>query len=478
MLFNSLSFAIFLPIVFALYWLLPHKYRWVLLLIASYYFYMSWNVKYVTLILTTTLISYAAARLLEGQPDLRKKKWILAGAAAVSLGILFFFKYFNFFSESLAAFFGLFAIPMNPILLKLLLPVGISFYTFQTLSYVIDVYRGTIPAERHLGYYATFISFFPQLVAGPIERTTNLLPQIKAKHTFNYDQATYGLKLMTWGFFQKIVIADTLSTYVSSVFDAPRNYEGFSLVLAVLMFTVQIYCDFSGYSDIAIGTAKMLGIDLMTNFRSPYFAQSIKEFWSRWHISLSTWFRDYVYIPLGGNRVGKVRQAFNLILTFLVSGLWHGANWTFVIWGGIHGCAQVLERFLSRKTKNLRSNPMAILKTLGVFIFIAFTWIFFVSKSLNDALYVIGHLFTGIGSPLAYLQEGFYAFSFSKSKLLSILFFIFMLAVYDGFSLKTDCIQWISSQNKLVRNLAYWGLVLIIVFFRATVEAEFVYFQF
>jgi D-alanyl-lipoteichoic acid acyltransferase DltB (MBOAT superfamily) len=242
--------------------------------------------------------------------------------------------------------------------------------------------------------------------------------------------------------------------------------------------SLQIYYDFSGYSDMAIGMGKMFGFSFLENFNYPFISKSVAEFWRRWHMSLGSWFRDYVYIPLGGNRVGKVRQAFNLILTFLVSGLWHGANWTFVIWGGIHGCAQVLERFLSRKTKNLRSNPIAILKTLGVFLFIAFTWIFFVSKSLNDALYVIGHLFTGISSPLAYLQEGFYAFSFSKSKLLSILFFIFMLAVYDGFSLKTDCIQWISKQNKLVRNLAYWGLVLIIVFFRATVEAEFVYFQF
>lgn len=334
MLFNSFAFAIFLPIVFIFYWGFPHKYRWILMLVASYYFYMSWNPKYVVLILFTTIVSYVAARLIEKEESKRKKKFILVGTAILCLGVLFFFKYFNFVSESITRLLSIFAIQMNPITLKLLLPVGISFYTFQTLSYVIDVYRGDVPAEKHFGYYAVFISFFPQLVAGPIERTSNLLPQIKAKHEFNYDQATYGLKLMAWGYFKKIVIADTLSKYVSAVYDVPQNLTGFVLVLATLFFTLQIYCDFSGYSDIAIGTAKLLGINLMTNFKSPYFSQSIKEFWSRWHISLSTWFRDYIYIPLGGNRVGKIRHTMNLLITFLASGLWHGANWTFAVWGG------------------------------------------------------------------------------------------------------------------------------------------------
>ena len=343
MLFNSFAFAVFLPIVFILYWVLPHKARWILILAASYYFYMSWNAKYIFLILFTTIISYVAAILLEKTENLRTKKGILVGTAVICLGVLFFFKYFNFVSESVTAVFRLFAIQMNPVLLNLLLPVGISFYTFQTLSYVIDVYKGDVKVEHHFGYYATFISFFPQLVAGPIERTNNLLPQIKTEHKFNYDQATYGLKLMVWGYFKKIVIADTLSQFVSKVYDAPQGFSGFALILATVFFTLQIYCDFSGYSDIAIGTAKLLGINLMTNFKSPYFSQSIKEFWSRWHISLSTWFRDYVYIPLGGSRVGKIRHAVNLLITFLISGLWHGANWTFVIWGGIHGLGQMIE---------------------------------------------------------------------------------------------------------------------------------------
>lgn len=334
MLFNSLSFAVFLPVVFVLYWLLPHKYRWILLLMASYYFYMSWNVKYVVLILFTTLVSYGAGILLEKGWGKKRKKAVVATAVTLSLSVLFFFKYFNFISESTVYFFSLFAIQLNHFTLDLLLPVGISFYTFQTLGYVIDVYKGDVKAERHLGYYATFISFFPQLVAGPIERTKNLMPQIKAVHKFDYEQATYGLKLMAWGFFKKIVIADTLSQYVSKVYGTPHDYQGFALVLATIFFALQIYCDFSGYSDIAIGTAKLMGIDLMTNFRSPYFSQNVKEFWGRWHVSLSTWFRDYVYIPLGGNRVSKFRHALNLMITFLVSGLWHGANWTFVAWGG------------------------------------------------------------------------------------------------------------------------------------------------
>lgn len=259
MLFNSFSFAIFLMIVFIIYWAIPHKYRWLLILIASYYFYMSWNVKYVFLILMTTIISYSAAILLEKEDKCKNKKWILSIAAAICLGVLFFFKYFNFVSKSVTGFLNIFSLQLTPLTLSFILPVGISFYTFQTLSYVIDVYKGEVKAEHHFGQYAVFISFFPQLVAGPIERTSNLLPQIKAEHKFNYDQAAYGLKIMAWGYFKKIVIADTLSQYVSKIYDAPQQYQGFALVLATAFFSIQIYCDFSGYSDIAVGTAKLLG---------------------------------------------------------------------------------------------------------------------------------------------------------------------------------------------------------------------------
>lgn len=481
MLFNSFAFAIFLPIIFILYWLLPHKMRWVIMLAASYYFYMSWNAKYVFLILFTTIISYFAAILLENEKNNKKKRWILVGTAIVCLGILFFFKYFNFVSESVTAILKVFAIQTNPILLNLLLPVGISFYTFQTLSYVIDVYRGDVKAEHHFGYYAVFISFFPQLVAGPIERTINLLPQIKAEHKFDYNQSTYGLKLMAWGYFKKIVIADTLSQFVSKVYDAPQGFTGFALVLATVFFSLQIYCDFSGYSDIAIGTAKLLGIDLMINFKSPYLSQSIKEFWSRWHISLSTWFRDYVYIPLGGSHVGRIRHAVNLLSTFLISGLWHGANWTFVIWGGIHGIGQVIENIVVPKDK-LKTKSKSIiwfLRVLFVFVFASFAWIFFVSNSLGDAIYVICHMFEGIASPIAYLHNGFSNIGLDKSDLVFLMPSIFALAIYDYVSLKTDVIEKISSNNVIVR----WGIYIILMLWMVmnipvSNQTEFIYFQF
>lgn len=480
MLFNSFAFAIFLPIVFILYWALPHKYRWILILIASYYFYMSWNIKYVVLILFTTVISYGAARILENAKNQKEKKWILAGTTILCLGVLFFFKYFNFVSDSVMSFLRIFAIPVNRIELKLLLPVGISFYTFQTLSYVIDVYKGDIKAEHHFGHYAAFISFFPQLVAGPIERTKNLLPQIKEEHSFHYEEATYGLKLMAWVFFKKVVIADHLASYVSAVYDSPRNFTGFSLLLATILFTIQIYCDFSGYSDIAIGSAKLLDIQLMTNFKSPYFSQSIKEFWGRWHISLSTWFRDYVYIPLGGSLVGPVKHARNLLVTFLVSGLWHGANWTFVIWGGIHGLGQIMENLLISKEqlKKRSKGFMGFLRGLFVFIFTSFAWIFFVSNSLSDAVYVISHMFSGITSPVSYLHNGFSSVGFTAPNRNIILIFIALLGVYDYLSMKRNVIDLISKQKAGIRYLIYLILLCVILLFRATRPAEFVYFQF
>lgn len=285
MLFNSLAFAVFLPIVFILYWAVPHKFRWPVLLVSSYYFYMSWNPEYVILIFLTTVVSYGAALGIERAKKKRTKRWILLLALGVCLGILFTFKYFNFFSASVTSLLSLFAIRLSPVTVNLLLPVGISFYTFQTLSYVIDVYRGDVPAERNLGVYAAFVSFFPQLVAGPIERTGNLLPQITSEKTFDQAKASYGLKLMAWGFFKKLAVADVLGSYVDAAYGSLSACTGFDLLTAIVFFTIQIYCDFSGYSDIAVGTAKLLGIDLMTNFKSPYFSLSIKEFWSRWHIS-------------------------------------------------------------------------------------------------------------------------------------------------------------------------------------------------
>lgn len=479
MLFNSFAFAIFLPIVFILYWALPHRFRWALILVASYYFYMSWNAKYVFLILFTTFISYLAARLIEKAPEKKTKKWILAGTAIACLGVLFFFKYFNFLSQSVIDFLNLFSIKLSPLTLLLMLPVGISFYTFQTLSYVIDVYRGDVPAERHFGKYAAFISFFPQLVAGPIERTSNLLPQIKKEHKFDYAQASYGLKLMAFGFFKKVAVADTLSSYVSAVYDTPHHYSGFALVIATVFFAIQIYCDFSGYSDIAVGTAKLMGIELMTNFKSPYFSQSIKEFWSRWHISLSTWFRDYVYIPLGGNRVGKFRHNLNLVITFLVSGLWHGANWTFVVWGGVHGVAQVLENIFIPKKHRSSKGIVRIIRVVFVFLFCCFAWIFFVSNTIGDAFYVISNLFSGITAPITYLSRGLDALSLGTTDLFSIGVSVLILLIFDGLSVKRDVITKVSSYKLVTRWIIYSLFVLWTVLNLPVANAaEFIYFQF
>ena len=479
MLFNSFAFAVFLPIVFILYWCIPHKYKWILMLVASYYFYMSWDAKYIVLIAVTTLISYGAGIFLEKENTAGKKKAVLALSCIACLGILFFFKYFNFVSESLNDLFGLFSIRMNPVTLKILLPVGISFYTFQTLGYVIDVYRGKIKAEHHLGYYAVFVSFFPQIAAGPIARAADLLPQLKEKRKFDYDKATYGLKQMAVGFFKKLVVADSLVIYSDKVFGAPQQYSGFSLVLAAFFFTIVIYCDFSGYSDIAIGTGKLMGIDLMTNFKSPYFSQSVKEFWKRWHISLSTWFRDYVYIPLGGNRVGKARRILNLMITFLASGLWHGANWTFVVWGGIHGAMQAIEDLIIPKEKRESKGIIRWLRILFVFVFVSFAWIFFAANSIGDAFYVISHAFCDILSPVSYLKDGFVQIGMEAIVLLKEMFFVLLVAVYDYLSINADMITKLSTKKPAVRWTIYVGVMLLLVFFsQKGVASEFVYFQF
>ena len=473
LLFNSWQFAIFFPLVFALYWRLPHRYRIGLLLIASYYFYMSWSVKYVALILFTTIVSYASALLITKTHSLRAKKAILIVSLVACLGVLFVFKYFNFFTGAVVDFLSLFTIRLHPMTLKLLLPVGISFYTFQTLGYVIDVYRGNTQPERNFWVYATFISFFPQLVAGPIERTNNLLPQIKAVHEFNYPQAVYGVKLMAWGFFKKLCVADILAFYVvDMVFSDIYRYKGLELLIAVFFFTIQIYCDFSGYSDIARGCAKMLGIDLMENFKSPYFSASLREFWSRWHISLSTWFRDYVYIPLGGSRCGKFRHNMNLLLTFTISGLWHGANWTFLLWGMLHGLGQVVENTLTRrKTQELHGVVWAV-RVLVTFMFVMLGWIFFRAQTLSEAVYIIRSIFSGINGRV-------YFFEFSGLRKTASVLCIIMLMLWDYFSLKHDVIAEITScMSSVIRYSFYFLLLTLLLLLRALAPVEFVYFQF
>lgn len=472
MLFNSLAYAIFLPVVFIIYWLIPQRSRWVLLLTASYYFYMSWDCRYVVLILFTTVVSYSSSLLLERA---KKKTWkdlIIVSALVLCLGVLFVFKYYDFAMETLAHF-----ITFEPHHLDLLLPVGISFYTFQTLSYVIDVYRGEIPAEKNFGVYATFVSFFPQLVAGPIERSSSLLPQIKEEHVFDAEKAYYGIRLILWGLFKKMLIADNLAVYVDLVFGDIYNYTGGTLLIATLFFTIQIYCDFSGYSDIARGSAKMFGIELMENFKSPYFSVCVKDFWARWHISLSSWFRDYLYIPLGGNRVTRSRNCLNLMVTFLVSGLWHGASWNFVVWGGIHGLAQIYENaFGIKKTEDDRL--FIFIRRVVVFAFVAFAWIFFRVDDIHQGFYAIHSIFNGISHPITYLREGSRAIGLHKDILPYLALYLVPLFIFDHISLKQDVIDMIGSKGAFVRHTYVITIIFLLLFYGYVGQSTFVYFQF
>lgn len=406
MLFNSLEYLLFFPLVVALYFALPFRMRWVALLAASYYFYMSWKAEYAVLILIATFVNYAAAIQIHRSKNHSIRKNYLVLSLVVSLGILFVFKYFNFFMDSASSTAGAIGLGWESPALRLLLPIGISFYTFQALSYTIDVYLGRQEPERHPGIFALYISFFPQLVAGPIERAGRLLPQFKKKHDFDYERVTDGLKLILWGFFKKLVIADRLAIYVNQVYGNPTDHTGLPLIIATYFFAFQIYCDFSGYSDIAIGSARVMGFDLMDNFNRPYFAKNPVEFWRRWHISLSTWFRDYLYIPLGGSRVSRKRLYLNLAVVFLITGLWHGAAWTFVVWGGIHGL-YIIGYNMSRGLREKANTKLGLvrypgmMKYVNVFVtfnLVSFAWIFFRANSMSDALYIAGHLFSGINA--------------------------------------------------------------------------------
>lgn len=396
--FNSIQFLLFYPIVAVLNFVVPRKYRWIPLLISSYYFYMTWNAKLIFLILFTTAISFASGILIEKKPK-HKTLWMVISVVA-SLSILFFFKYYNFVAGTIGNFFG------TDLTLQLILPVGISFYTFQTLSYSIDVYRGNIKAEPNFFYYALFVSFFPQLVAGPIERPNNLLPQFHAEHKFNLDDLFIGSKRMLAGFFKKIVVADTVVVYVNAVYNNPGKTGGLAIIIATILFAVQIYCDFSGYTDIAIGCARIMGYHLMQNFDRPYSSENIRDFWTRWHISLSSWFKDYLYIPLGGNRKGYTRQLVNLFIVFLVSGLWHGADWTFILWGLLHGIYRIVgdltykkrEKLYARMGIDTTSRPVRMLRTAITFVLVCFAWIFFRANNTAELLMILEKLFTSFSA--------------------------------------------------------------------------------
>lgn len=481
MLFNSITFAIFIPIVFLLYYALPHKYRWVFLLLASYVFYMNLHVGYGLLLFLSTILTYTLAlRLEQAGSDRAKKQCLLWGILPLVL-ILLFYKTANPIISLINTRIHEGGLSLQPITLSILLPAGVSFYFFQSMGYLIDVYKGKIHAEKHFGYYALFVSFFPQLLAGPIGRADSLLPQYKKEHPFRYESVTYGLKQMAWGYFKKLVIADVFATVVNKIYDNCQAYVGLAFIIATVMFAIEIYCDFSGYSDIAIGCARLFGIELMTNFKSPYFSFSIKEFWSRWHISLSTWFRDYVYIPLGGNRVGRFRHCLNLLITFLVSGFWHGSTLTYLVWGGLHGLLQILETFLYPKEKHgVRIFHKKHWWQLPVtFLLLCFTWIFFRANTIQDALFIISRLFWDASRPLNYLKTAAICLDVPYASMFGMLLAVVVLGIYDYISLKKDVILLLSKQHFLIRWVVYVLLLTVIVLFsNKGIATEFIYFQF
>ena len=471
MLFNTIDFAIFLPAVVLIYYLIPSKFRWVLLLAASYYFYMSWKVEYILLIVVSTLVDYFSG-IRMGKLEKRRSRlpWLIL-SLSINLGLLFYFKYSNFATENLNTLFSKIGMSSMISMHKLLLPVGISFYTFQTLSYSIDVYFGRQKAERHLGYFALYVSFFPQLVAGPIERYSRLAPQLREKHILSYDNLVNGLRLILYGLFIKMVIADNISPIVDQIYVHPENYASGNVLIGIFLYSFQIYSDFFGYSTIAIGSALLLGVRIMDNFKSPYLAKNIAEFWQRWHISLSTWFRDYLYFPLGGNRVSKSRWVLNILVVFLVSGLWHGANWTFIIWGLLFGLIYLIEQVVNRSL-NLQKEYSAysaghILLALKTFFLVTILWVFFRSQSFGDAMHIFKLIVQNAPSEPQQLLIP-----------LSTWIFLLLFIVSDVFLYKRRFDSWLSGMHFLLRWTIYGVLLFGIIAFAGVENFPFIYFQF
>ncbi|NNE16642.1 MAG: MBOAT family protein [Saprospiraceae bacterium] len=475
MLFNSLDFAIFLPLVFILYWFVTSrslKLQNILIVVASYIFYGWWDYRFLALIVISTLVDYSIGKQLEKTEDKRHRKLLLWGSLFTNLGLLGFFKYYNFFVDNFVEAFTFFGSEIQPNTLNIILPVGISFYTFQTLSYTIDVYRKKIQPTQSLIQFAAFVAFFPQLVAGPIERAKNLLPQFIKQRKFNSVQAISGFYLIVWGLFKKVVIADNCAFFVNQIFDNPTGYSSAELFLGAILFGFQIYGDFSGYSDIAIGVARLFGFNLMTNFSFPYFTRDIAEFWRRWHISLSTWFRDYLYIPLGGSRGSKMNQIRNVFIVFLVSGFWHGANWTFIIWGVIHAL-MFLPLLLFKVNRTYIDSSKLVLneipKLLLTFILVSLAWIYFRADTLTIANDYVMNIFK--------LSDGSLSLFFKTSK--SILF-----TAIIGFSILIMLIfELISVQNErkevILNTYSSLFIMLLIVFMGVFKNpSDFIYFQF
>lgn len=476
MLFNSFQFLYFFIVVTSLYFILPHNKRWLLLLVSSCYFYMAFVPIYILILAFTIFVDYYAAIFIEKSHGKRRKTYLVCSLIA-NIGVLCIFKYYNFIDSNLSFLLHGFGLS-NPLpYLSILLPIGLSFHTFQAMSYTIEVYRGNQQAEKHFGIYSLYVMFYPQLVAGPIERPQNLLHQFREKHDPDYKRVVDGLKLMLWGFFKKLVIADRLALYVNAVYNNSEHHNGMSLLVATIFFAFQIYCDFSGYSDIAIGAARVMGFKLMTNFNRPYFSKSIAEFWKRWHISLSTWFKDYLYIPLGGNRVAMPRWFFNLFIVFLISGLWHGANWTYIIWGGINGLylvmAIITQKWSDKFTNLTRLNKLPLVnnffQVIITFCLICFAWIFFRANSLPQALDIIEKIASFNGS-IYNLNSSVFLFSVSA--------IAFLLLVEFKREYFNNLFSFTYSNHWLIRNLYYAFLITIIILAGVFDGGEFIYFQF
>lgn len=470
MLFNSISFILFFPTVCICYFAIPSRHikvRNLLLLLSSYFFYMNWQPAYALLLLTSTVITYLAALGMTGKDSSdKRRKLYLVSSLVLNLSILFLFKYYNFLAGNLTTVLEHVGLDITLPEFGLLLPVGISFYTFQALGYSIDVYKRKITAERDFPTYALFVSFFPQLVAGPIERSTNLLPQFKAPHRLDYDDVMEGIRLMVWGYFLKLALADRCGIYVDAVFNNTDMHNGGSYLLASLLFPFQIYGDFAGYSLIAIGAARVMGFHLMENFRRPYFSTSVGEFWHRWHISLSTWFRDYVYIPLGGNRVGLSRQYFNLLVTFVVSGIWHGANWTFLCWGALHGLLLCIEKALGVGKQQYQGMRKHLHRAV-TFSLVCFAWILFRANNMHDAVKVMTGIFTHPGIPMQDTAN-FIAIGFA---------FLILVCKETSEELNRD-IHIAKSRSWLIRHLYIVLMVAYILLFGVLGGDQFIYFQF
>ncbi|MFT7611161.1 MAG: alginate O-acetyltransferase complex protein AlgI [Parvicellaceae bacterium] len=440
---------------------------------------MSWKPAYAILIASSTLIDYFCGIYMAKKSEKKNRRWFLLLSMTTNIGVLVFFKYFNFINQVIEDALGYTGWSVGMPELDILLPVGISFYTFQAMSYSIDVYRGNTQPEKHLGYFALFISFFPQLVAGPIERTKNLLPQLKVKHQFSYHQVVSGLRLVTWGLFKKVVIADQVAVAVNSIYGQHEVAGGGWILVAQLLFTVQIYCDFSGYSDIAIGTARMLGINFKRNFNRPFFSKSIKEFWSRWHISLSTWFKDYLYIPLGGNRKVKWRWYYNLFITFLISGLWHGANWTFLVWGGIHGLVLVFETMVKYRTsKSIFIRAVQMLTTVAIVIF---AFHFFRADSIHQAMVMNKKMMLDFLTmkPAIIMESSGMNWSLLKVDWLVMALAISTLFGMEVFQRNKSLQKLISSKPRMLRwSMYYVAIMAIILMGNYEGMLDFIYFQF